>query len=302
MNNVLIPFALRNGESVFISQILQSERGKKCGCICPDCNEELLAKLGKGGIGKGGKRPHFSHNGKGCGGKHSYTAGYYLSLKRIFDKGCQLYIPGEKIGTGKFITFDRTELSYDKDNHIQALIAIYNNRSMAIKVRPLCKRGRALRHESFSTLELNFRKDNEKIQAFNDIDEFREYVSQSKTLGSWIWNLSMEKKSQLIEKNRTIPLTLGIEAPAMAGEVRERSGNTIIIEKLSKEIPRKILESSGYPGTKALFVKFFIHDEFGVQWLFCNQCGTRKQSNEFWKNNGKYISEICYDCRQKNKI
>ena len=47
-----IPFGMRDGSLLHISQV---ERGLKCNCICPACNEPLVARKGKKTV------HHFAH-------------------------------------------------------------------------------------------------------------------------------------------------------------------------------------------------------------------------------------------------
>lgn len=157
------PFAIKNGEMIFIDDLSESERGLSCGCICPVCEDKFIARMGDV------KVHHFAHSNEGCSETLAYTTGLYMMLKQMFDEGCAFYVPALVVGyyihsckhisldtveqfvkilpettledytivvaKGKYIKFDSAELSYDKRNHIQALELSYNGRSMAIKVR-----------------------------------------------------------------------------------------------------------------------------------------------------------------------
>lgn len=39
------PFALRNNRIITINDLDESERGLKCGCICPVCKGEFEVKM-----------------------------------------------------------------------------------------------------------------------------------------------------------------------------------------------------------------------------------------------------------------
>ena len=43
---VKIPFGKRENEIVHISEITNNERGIKCNCVCVNCGERLVAKIG----------------------------------------------------------------------------------------------------------------------------------------------------------------------------------------------------------------------------------------------------------------
>ncbi|CEP35306.1 MULTISPECIES: competence protein CoiA family protein [unclassified Halomonas] len=42
-----IPYGLRQDRLVHISQLTPAERGDRCGCVCPECRTQLIAKMGK---------------------------------------------------------------------------------------------------------------------------------------------------------------------------------------------------------------------------------------------------------------
>ena len=54
------PFGMRNGKIVMIADLKESERGARCGCVCPYCKAHFVARLGEV------RQPHFAHNGKPC--------------------------------------------------------------------------------------------------------------------------------------------------------------------------------------------------------------------------------------------
>ena len=58
--NIKLPFAIRGKRVVHISELSEDERGLKCNCICPNCNERVVAKLGEINI------HHFAHYNKEC--------------------------------------------------------------------------------------------------------------------------------------------------------------------------------------------------------------------------------------------
>lgn len=51
-----LPYGIKNGKIVHISEIPESQRGLKCGCVCPVCNEPLQARIGTKRI------KHFAHS------------------------------------------------------------------------------------------------------------------------------------------------------------------------------------------------------------------------------------------------
>lgn len=81
MATVRNPFGLRNGKIVLISDIRDSERGRKCNCTCPDCNCHFLARLGTI------RQRHFAHDGEPCDSTRAIlTAIYQLCYDAILEK------------------------------------------------------------------------------------------------------------------------------------------------------------------------------------------------------------------------
>jgi len=83
MENVKLPFGLRDGVLVHISDVAS---GLKCACICPACNCQLMAKKGTE------KTHHFAHhNAPEC--KHALESALHLYAKQIIEKRRSLLIP-----------------------------------------------------------------------------------------------------------------------------------------------------------------------------------------------------------------
>ena len=76
-------YALKDGSIVNISEV---ESGLKCGCICPACSEQLVAKKGKK------MKHHFAHySGKTC--SYGYESSLHLAAKDILSKAKKMTIP-----------------------------------------------------------------------------------------------------------------------------------------------------------------------------------------------------------------
>ena len=91
-----IPFGLRNGELVHISQIVKlGLHGRDCGCICPNCKSPLEARIFKDEQ----KRSYFAHSGKACSFQQAYETSIHLLAKKIISEKGKLLFPSitEKI-------------------------------------------------------------------------------------------------------------------------------------------------------------------------------------------------------------
>lgn len=82
MDHKLI-YGLKDNKIVYISQV---SSGKACGCICPSCGVNLIAK--KGTI----KMHHFAHeNGKTC--SYGYETSLHMAAKEILSNSKSFMIP-----------------------------------------------------------------------------------------------------------------------------------------------------------------------------------------------------------------
>lgn len=81
MTNVKIHYALKEGKFVSILDIPEEERGLKCNCFCPLCNEKLSAKLGTK------KEHHFSHtSNSNCDSEHINQTALHILAKEIIEE------------------------------------------------------------------------------------------------------------------------------------------------------------------------------------------------------------------------
>ena len=76
-------YALKGDSIVSISEV---ESGLKCGCVCPACGEQLIARKGKI------MAHHFAHrSGKTC--SYGYESSLHLAAKEILSKAQKMTIP-----------------------------------------------------------------------------------------------------------------------------------------------------------------------------------------------------------------
>lgn len=84
----LLTYALKEGKLVHISKV---ENGYQCGCICPECEEELSA-VANIESKRYKKEAHFSHKpGSNCSG--GYESALHLLVKEVFAETKELFIP-----------------------------------------------------------------------------------------------------------------------------------------------------------------------------------------------------------------
>ena len=102
---IKLQHGLRDGKIIHISELSESERGLKCLCICPSCKVELQARLGKGK-----KRPHFSHNNEACDIEIAQQTVLHLLAKEILTENNYIMLPAYVIdgSEGGFVDYDRS--------------------------------------------------------------------------------------------------------------------------------------------------------------------------------------------------
>lgn len=90
-----LPYGLRNGKIVHISEIIESQRGLKCGCLCPVCHEPLQVRIGSTRI------KHFAHSKRSncTGGGES---GLHLLAKEIFLSNNKIFLPDVELSVIKY--------------------------------------------------------------------------------------------------------------------------------------------------------------------------------------------------------
>lgn len=88
MKNFKTRYALRNGQIVDINDLDISERGEKCGCVCPACKSILQARLGTG------KRVrYFAHSNSDCSADIAYETTLHYMAKEIYEKELRITLP-----------------------------------------------------------------------------------------------------------------------------------------------------------------------------------------------------------------
>ena len=81
------PFGLRNGKIIMIADLQESERGAKCGCVCPYCKGKFLARLGE-------KRPpHFAQDGKPCDAVVAVLTPIYALMQEAIQEKAAFHYP-----------------------------------------------------------------------------------------------------------------------------------------------------------------------------------------------------------------
>lgn len=117
-------YALKDGNIVSIDEV---QSGKDCGCVCPACGDELIAR-------KGQKRMHhFAHrSNEDC--EYGYESSLHLAAKDILSRSKKMVIPPvyvefpqsskskQLLYLEKKISFDHVELEKRFDDIIPDIV------------------------------------------------------------------------------------------------------------------------------------------------------------------------------------
>lgn len=165
-------YALRGNELVYVSDV---ERGLKCGCRCPACNGELVARKGEK------KAHHFAHhNADTCA--YGYETSLHLAAKDILLHAGKLDLPeshillsgrvredlcGDLWTDGGEITIDNVELEKKFGSVIPDVIVHSGSRVIFIEIyvtHPIDNRKlQKLRELKIPTIEINLSKTEESV-------------------------------------------------------------------------------------------------------------------------------------------
>lgn len=101
---VKLIYGLNDDKIIHISDIKVEERGLKCNCICPNCGDNLQAKLGHGK-----KTPHFAHNCNECDLEIAAQTALHILAKEILGTKREIVLPAYKI-----------QLDYDDESKLES--------------------------------------------------------------------------------------------------------------------------------------------------------------------------------------
>ena len=229
-----IPFAVRNGEIICISDLSLPERGLKCKCHCVACSAPLIARMGDL------NEHHFAHSTKLCDEGQAYALGMYMLMKELLDKRKQLLVPGIKleyrrvphtitmesvkrlakvvpvtlkerkdcrykvVAKDTFIAVQGSTIRYKGNKQVEALVIQVSERELAVKIAlpdSVCKDYSKKAYRGLSTLEIDFRPEDYDLNALAK-QEIEEILVEQLKNKSWISNNKLEGAyEQIITEN-----------------------------------------------------------------------------------------------------
>ena len=154
-------YALKDGNIVSIDDV---PSGKECGCVCPACGDELIAR-------KGQKRMHhFAHrSNEDC--EYGYESSLHLAAKDILSRSKKMVIPPvyvefpqsgkpeELLYPEKKIPVDRVELEKRFDTIIPDIVVYSGDKYFFIEIyvtHPIDdEKLKKLKEKNISTIEID---------------------------------------------------------------------------------------------------------------------------------------------------
>ena len=204
---------MKNGDLKHISDV---KNGLKCDCICPACNEKLVAKNG------GSKRiNHFSHHtNKEC--KYGAQTSLHLAAKDILNKSKRIKVPkveifvnkGIKIGPygfisiGEFIeisdTFsipiEKVILEKKLHSYIPDVVIISKGKKLIVEIAVTHFVGREklklIKDSKISAIEINL----SHLKNDFKIDQLEKHIVEELDYKSWLHNEIAEKQADSSRK------------------------------------------------------------------------------------------------------
>lgn len=204
-------YALKDGNIVSIDEV---QSGKECGCVCPACGDELIAR-------KGEKRMHhFAHrSNEDC--EYGYESSLHLAAKDILSRSEKMVIPPvyvefprsgkpkELISKERKISIDDVELEKRFDDIIPDIVVDSGDEHFFIEIyvtHPIDdEKLKKLKEKKISTIEIDL----SKIKRDISVEELSDILLKSSDRKSWKYHAASDKWYRHFEKDASdeLPLT-----------------------------------------------------------------------------------------------
>ena len=203
-------YALKDGNIVSIDDV---PSGKECGCVCPACGDELIAR-------KGEKRMHhFAHrSNEDC--EYGYESSLHLAAKDILSRSKKMVIPPiyvefpqsgkskELLYLKKEIPVDRVELEKHFDDIIPDIVVYSGDKYFFIEIyvtHPIDdEKLKKLKENNISTIEIDL----SKIKRDISVEELSDILLKTSPQKSWKYNAVSGKWYQrFVKASDKMPLT-----------------------------------------------------------------------------------------------
>ena len=194
-------YALKNWRTVHISEV---ESGLKCGCVCPCCKEQLVAKKGNKMI------HHFSHS-KGTECKYGYETSLHYAAKEIISKYEKFTIPrvnltlnpyksNEIISEAKEIKVDKVTLEQRCGDIIPDVIIYSGGKELLVEIFVTHKvdeqKIEKIKNMNISAIEIDLSGISNNIT----IDELSNLIINETKNKYWLYNALINKYEKAFDE------------------------------------------------------------------------------------------------------
>ena len=194
----------KEGDLVHVSQV---ERGLACECVCPSCNERLIAKKGEY------REHHFAHeSGTSC--PYAAETALHLAAKDILARRKEIILPAvqvkfynrtDVITPEKRYQLDSVKLEYrGAKNIVPDMLAHIGNRKLFIEVRVTHAvdhhKQRRIRDLDVSTLEIDL---SDAPRDFR-LEDLEKLVVEAGDHKQWVYNAAEAQRRKRVLSKATI--------------------------------------------------------------------------------------------------
>lgn len=211
-------------EIVAIVDLSNTQRGLKCGCVCPVCHADFLAKMGEI------RAAHFAHSGKSCDAEKANMTGLFMMIRDYLMSGGQICYPAAKWkydltfgdaaipisfqsfdervtldsdgNTPKDCRFDSVNIVQNKNEYPIALLCQKGDYTLALRVVPpatICKTPTRTAYDCLPTLLLDLSEKSFDYLSQKNISS----ILRDPTLFRWLQYvpITLSIRKQLIKKS-----------------------------------------------------------------------------------------------------
>lgn len=191
-----LTYGIKDGKLVHISEV---NRGKNCGCICPNCQGELTARQGEV------REHHFSHaKGADCG--YGQETALHKLAKEILSKEKTMVIPAvyleppnfngkkEMVHKAKEIAIDAVELEKRINDIVPDVVVTSGGKRFIIEIFVTHRVDKAklekIRQQKISAIEIDLSRENGALRT----EILEEKLLKDNQQKRWIYNAFAEKQ------------------------------------------------------------------------------------------------------------
>lgn len=199
--NIKLPFGLKDGNLVHISEIDKATNGKKCNCICPSCGDLLTARA----MGKI-RTPHFSHRTSCC--SYGLQTALHLFVKEVLSESKRIKLPriATMFGIAKeerYFDYDDVQIENKLGDIIPDIVLIKGSARLIVEVSVThyidSEKEKKIEKLKLSCLELDMNHFEEDYLFFNK-NSLKDKIIHNADFKHWIYSNLQE---DYINKKRT---------------------------------------------------------------------------------------------------